>query len=433
MLASTQLNSQTVGLGTISTDAPFASYQTKAVEFATASNAPRKAPKKRKPRVKTEKVVLEKPVVEEVQTEVVEAPVEEVEVETMEADHVPVSIDVLGGNENIKNLQQRIINLNEDADSITSKALSNASANDLAEYQETLVGAIIAIQEATGDNKEEDSAVTGFFKRIGAKVGLVDKVRKSISQNMIENASIQENIDSIFTSLEGSIQSTEKDMTTLAALQESLAISVEVGNEMVSEINKEIETLDDSNTGLMEKGKLDGLLRELKSINLVNANTANQINAQITTTSGLAQNLREVRPILKNLIKSQTLVALQNARMGQAKEVRDLVSGVLNEFVTKNNASTNATILDAIEYSGKTVIEADTIKELGTQHDMFVKELSHIVKDLNRNKLEYTQTVDRVTKQLGQGMKELPRLMAGDTSQRALPSPDVANTVSHYR
>ena len=423
MLASTQYNKQTVGLGSTSSGEPFVSYQT-TVEFATpATPRKAKASNKQKPQVKTEKVVLEKPVVEEVHAEVVEATVEEVEVEAMEADHVPVNRDIMGGNANIRNLQQRIVNLNEDADSITSKALSNASTSDLTEYQETLVGAIIAIQEATGDNKEEDGALTGFFKRIGAKVGLVDKVRKSISQNMIENASIQENIDSIFTSLEGSIQETEKDMTTLAALQESLAISVEVGNEMVTEINKEIEALDDSNTGLMEKGKLDGLLRELKSINLVNANTANQINAQITTTSGMAQNMREVRPILKNLIKSQTLVALQNARMGQAKEVRDLVSGVLNEFVTKNNASTNATILDAIEYSGKTVIEAATIKELGTQHDEFVKQLAHIVKDLNRSKLEYTQTVDRVTKQLGRGMKELPRLMAGDTSKRALPSP----------
>jgi DNA helicase TIP49 (TBP-interacting protein) len=102
--------------------------------------------------------------------------------------------------------------------------------------------------------------------------------------------------------------------------------------------------------------------------------------------------------------------------MGQAKEVRDLVAGVVNDFVTKNNANTQATILDAIEYSGKTVIAQETIAELGTQHDAFVKELSHIVKDLNRQKLEYNKTVDRVTKQLGDGLKELPRLMAGETS-----------------
>ena len=133
-------------------------------------------------------------------------------------------------------------------------------------------------------------------------------------------------------------------------------------------------------------------------------------------TTGMAQQLREVRPILKNLIKSQTLVALQNARMGQAKEVRDLVSGVVNDFVTKNNENTNATILDAIEYNGKTVIAQETVEELGTQHDAFVKELSHIVKDLNKQKIEYNKTVDKVTKQLDAGLSELPKLMAGDTS-----------------
>ena len=318
----------------------------------------------------------------------------------------------------IEIIQQKIISLNDDADMITTQALSNAKTSDLTEYQESLVAAIMAIQEATGEKIEESESgiFSGLWKKLGSNLGIIKKVQKSIQEKFIENASLQDNIDTIFTSLEGSIKATEKDMNTLAHLQESLSSSVTLGNELVAELENMIIALSDNDDDLMEKAKLEGLLRELKSINLVNANTANQIKAQITTTSGLAQNLREVRPILKNLIKSQTLVALQNARMGQAKEVRDLVSGVVNDFITKNNANTQATILDAIEYSGKTVIAQETVSELGTQHDIFVKELTHIVKDLNKQKLEYNKTVDRVTKQLGDGLKELPRLMAGDTS-----------------
>ena len=318
----------------------------------------------------------------------------------------------------IELIQQKIISLNDDADSITTQALSNATTSDLTEYQESLVAAIMAIQEATGENQDEDDdgMFSSLWKKLGANFGIVKKVQKSVQEKFIENASLQENIDTIFESLEGSIVATEKDMGTLGKLQNSLSTSVELGNELVVELQSLIAELGESNDDLMEKAKLEGLLRELKSINLVNANTANQIKAQVTTTSGLAQNLREVRPILKNLIKSQTLVALQNARMGQAKEVRDLVSGVVNDFVTKNNANTQSTILDAIEYSGKTVIHQETVAELGTQHDTFVKELGHIVKDLNKQKLEYNKTVDRVTKQLGDGLNDLPRLMAGDTS-----------------
>lgn len=341
--------------------------------------------------------------------------------ETVEVEMVDETVvENHGGN--IEIIQQKIITLNDDADSITTKALSNATTSDLTEYQESLVAAIMAIQEATGENKEDDDdegMISGLWKRLGANFGLVKKVQKSVQEKFIENASLQENIDTIFESLEGSIVATEKDMGTLGDLQNSLSSSVELGNELVVELEAMIKGLGDSNNDLMEKAKLEGLLRELKSINLVNANTANQIKAQVTTTSGLAQNLREVRPILKNLIKSQTLVALQNARMGQAKEVRDLVSGVVNDFVTKNNAGTQATILDAIEYSGKTVIAQETVAELGTQHDVFVKELGHIVKDLNKQKLEYNKTVDKVTKQLGDGLNELPRLMAGDTSSTA--------------
>lgn len=342
---------------------------------------------------------------------------EEVKAEIVDTEMVEETVVEKNGG-SIEIIQQKIIQLNDDADTITSTALSNATTSDLTEYQETLVAAIMAIQEATGENKEEDSdgMFSGLWKKLGANFGLVRKVQKSVQEKFIENASLQENIDTIFDSLEGSIRATEKDMGTLGDLQLSLDRSVELGTELVVEIETMIGALSNSTEDIMEKAKLEGLLRELKSINLVNANTANQIKAQVTTTSGLAQNLREVRPILKNLIKSQTLVALQNARMGQAKEVRDLVSGVVNDFVTKNNANTQATILDAIEYSGKTVIHQETVAELGTQHDVFVKELGHIVKDLNKQKLEYNKTVDRVTKQLGDGLKELPRLMAGDTS-----------------
>ena len=315
-------------------------------------------------------------------------------------------------------IQAKIISLNDDADSITSAALSNATTSDLTQYQETLVAAIMAIQEATGENEidgSEDGIFSGLWKKLGANFGLVKKAQKSLKEKFIENATLQENIDTIFESLEGSIAATEKDMNTLGELQNSLDTSVKLGGELVEELESMITKLSDSNDDLMEKAKLEGLLRELKSINLVNSNTANQIKAQVTTTTGLAQNLREVRPILKNLIKSQTLVALQNARMGQAKEVRDLVSGVVNDFITKNNENTQATILDAIEYSGKTVIHQETVQELGMQHDTFVKELQHIVKDLNKQKLEYNKTVDKVTKQLGDGLNQLPRLMAGDT------------------
>ena len=321
-------------------------------------------------------------------------------------------------------LQQQIIKLTDSADSITSKALSNAKTSDLTEYQETLVAAIMAIQEATATNLDGQSSRTGFMGFILDKVqsfGFAKKIQKSVKEKYIENASLQENIDTIFESLEDSIQATERDIDTLAELKESLIESTATGTNLVSIIENAISKLSNDDDDLIHRAKLEGLLRELKSINLVNANTANQISAQIATTGGLAQNLREVRPILKNLIKSQTLVALQNARLGQAREVRDLVSGVVNDFVTINNAATQSTILDAIEYSGKTIIAKETVEDLGAQHTLFIKELKHIATNLNKQKLDYIKTVDAVTAQLNTGLKELPRLMVGDTSQVTKP------------
>jgi len=333
-----------------------------------------------------------------------------------DTNHTEITIveeDVFNHNERLTEIQSRIVNLNEDADVITSEALSNAKTSDLTEHQEALVTAIMAIQEATGEEIEDKGMISGFWNKFTSSFGLAKKIKKSVQENFVENASLQENIDTIFEALEGSIVATEQDMGTLANLQNSLSSSVDLGQELVGEIEAEINSLGNSNDDLMDVAKMEGLLRELKSINLVNTNTANQIKAQVSMTTGMAQQLREVRPILKNLIKSQTLVALQNARMGQAKEVRDLVSGVVNDFVTKNNENTNNTILDAIEYSGKTVIAQETVEELGTQHDTFVKELSYIVKDLNKQKLAYNKTVDKVTHQLNAGLAELPKLMAG--------------------
>lgn len=339
----------------------------------------------------------------------------EVEVQTVQAEIVS-HVDEPRVSK-MSDIQSRIIGLNDEADAITTQALSNAKTSDLTEHQETLIAAIMSIQEATGENIDDDEGmISGLWGKFTSSFGLAKKIQKTVQEKFIENASLQENIDSIFEALEGSIVATEQDMGTLANLQNSLTNSVNVGAELVAELEAELLEFGDSNDDLMDKAKVEGLLRELKSINLVNTNTANQIKAQVSMTTGMASQLREVRPILKNLIKSQTLVALQNARMGQAKEVRDLVSGVVNDFVTKNNANTNATILDAIEYSGKTVIAQETVEELGTQHDVFVKELQFIVKDLNKQKLAYNKTVDKVTQQLGAGLSELPRLMAGETS-----------------
>ena len=360
-----------------------------------------KAKKPKAKKVKQSKVEVEPIVAEVVQAEMYVAP-------------EPTS------SEKMASIQARIIGLNDDADLITTQALTNAKTSDLTEHQESLITAIMSIQEATGEQIDDDEGMlAGIWGKFTSSFGMAKKLQRTVQEKFAENASLQENIDKIFDALEGSIVATEQDMGTLANLQNSLTASVELGSELVVELEAEMEALGESNDDLMDKAKIDGLLRELKSINLVNTNTANQIKAQVSMTTGMASQLREVRPILKNLIKSQTLVALQNARMGQAKEVRDLVSGVVNDFVTKNNANTNATILDAIEYSGKTVIAQDTVEELGTQHTAFVKELQFIVKDLNKQKLAYNQTVDKVTQQLGAGLAELPRLMAGETSGKA--------------
>ena len=204
-------------------------------------------------------------------------------------------------------------------------------------------------------------------------------------------------------------------MDTLDALQKSLEGSVLVGNELAEEISDLIATLEQDSATAYTRSKLDGLLREIKSINLINANTAGQINAQVTTTSGMAQNMSEVKPVLRNLIHSQTLVSLQNARMDAATQVRDVISEVVNGMVVTNNAKTQETILDAVRYSGQSVIDETTITELGTQHNDFVAQLTHIAKDMAIKKLHYTKTVDAVTKQLNKGLSELPQLMIGET------------------
>jgi hypothetical protein len=308
--------------------------------------------------------------------------------------------------EKIKEFQEKIIELNSEADKITNDALDNARTSDLTEHQEILIEAISAIKEITGDKEEKSSLLAKLSKRF-----LPRKIRKDIETKFIENASLKENIDRIFTELENSIQATEKDLNTLALLQQSLSNSVKLGKELEKEIIYEINSLSDNDEDLFAKSKLEGLLRELKSINLVNSNTSSQIKAQIAITSGMAQQLREVRPILKNLINSQTLVALQNARMGQAKNVRDIVSNVINDFIVKNNENTQEAILDAIEYSGKTIIKKETIEEIGNQHDLFIKELTHIANEINKQKVEYIKTVDNVTKKLTNSLNNLPKLI----------------------
>lgn len=316
----------------------------------------------------------------------------------------------------IQAIKERLTSLNADADKITTAALSNAKASDLTQHHEILITAMMAIKEVTGANQPDDEGMlAGFWNKVGSRVGIIKQLKQSNEQKYLENASLQENIDSIFTSLEVSIEATEADMDTLDALQKSLEGSVLVGNELAEEISDLIASLEQDSATAYTRSKLDGLLREIKSINLINANTAGQINAQVTTTSGMAQNMSEVKPVLRNLIHSQTLVSLQNARMDAATQVREVISDVVNGMVVTNNAKTQETILDAVRYSGQSVIDETTITELGTQHNDFVAQLTHIAKDMAIKKLQYTKTVDVVTKQLNKGLSDLPQLMIGET------------------
>jgi hypothetical protein len=308
--------------------------------------------------------------------------------------------------EKLSTFQKQIIELNSEADEITNDALSNAKTSDLSEYQDILINAISSIKETTANTNNNES----FFSKISKKF-LPTKMRQSIEEQFIESATLQENIDKIFDSLENSIKATEKDLNTLSILQNSLSNSVNLGKQLEKDILNEMNKLSDNDNDLLLKSKFEGLLRELKSINLVNSNTSNQIKAQISMTSGMAQQLREVRPILKNLIKSQTLVALQNARMGQAKNVRDMVSDVINDFVVKNNKHTQEVILDAIEYSGETIIKKETIEEIGNQHDLFVKEMQQIASEIKKQKIDYIKIVNNVTKKLNKELSNLPKLI----------------------
>ena len=75
---------------------------------------------------------------------------------------------------------------------ITTQALSNAKTSDLTEYQESLVAAIMAIQEATGEKieKKKKEIFSGLWKKLGSNLGIIKKVQKSIQEKFIEKIPI---------------------------------------------------------------------------------------------------------------------------------------------------------------------------------------------------------------------------------------------------
>jgi len=140
----------------------------------------------------------------------------------------PVEVEIVEENHSdtvMADIQARIIGLNDEADAITTQALSNAKTSDLTEHQEALVGAIMAIQEATGEQVDDDEGMlSGLWGKFTSSFGIAKKIQQTVQEKFIENASLQENIDKIFEALEGSIVATEQDMGTLANLQNSLTL-----------------------------------------------------------------------------------------------------------------------------------------------------------------------------------------------------------------
>ena len=289
---------------------------------------------------------------------------------------------------------KEIAKLNKETEDIVNTALDSVKNSEIKEYQDLLLSAVNKIREVTG---YQDTSEQGFLERIVNKLPFLSKgVKKSFIEKYDENITLKESIDVIFESLERSLEATEKDLKTLNKLKNNLESNIEKCNKIIHEIDVEIKTINDE----MELNRLNSVQRELKSIVLVNTNTLKQIKSQLMISIGLADQTREIKPILKNLLQTQTLLALQNARLAQANEVRELISETVNEFILKNNNDTQQSILDAIEFAGGTVIKKETIDELGSQNETFIAELNSKTKTLIESKKEFDKTLNNTIKKI---------------------------------
>lgn len=205
---------------------------------------------------------------------------------------------------------------------------------------------------------------------------LFGKSKDAVKASIEKSRSLRGNIDRMFSALGSAADNVENSTKPFFQLRSSLQDSLNKSAVILTAIN---EHLASEGVDAYEQMMLESLRAEITSIQTVAQNTLTQVEMSIRSSSALLTNLKEMRPLVKGMISSQTTLSVQNAKNRELEKTMDVVGKTVNELVKTNVSETNKTAIDALRLSTRPMIARGTIEHVGQENVKFANDFKNEV------------------------------------------------------
>lgn len=295
--------------------------------------------------------------------------------------------------ETVEKIKARVNGVNDQAATVSNRILARTKTKDVDTSEKILTEAVLALEDML-----PKSITKGFFEKFVEKIPFAKKMKDNIEKTVVDNITAEEAVNRVFGSVETAIEHMSSDLSDLDDLTHTLDDSTAECQVLEEEIQREIETLEKDPSRRMELITLRNLMREVSSIKIVNAKTANSINMQFNASEALSTKLSEIKPLLKSMLASQLALASQVSKNKRVQEISEGLSNLINTMIVDQDARSQDTLQETIRLAHTPVIKEKTLIDLATQHEKAKKEMVKLVQDISSNNQKYLE-VQRKTEQ----------------------------------
>lgn len=234
------------------------------------------------------------------------------------------------------------------------------------------------------------------------------KISTKVEDTMFENSSLQDAIDSFMDSMTNARDRANSYLEQITEREEALEDAYDAGINISEYVEKEIYRLQKKRQSEEEFSKKD--LRELNrwvilKTNLDGINQSNQFSLRQTeqarmTTFGMTENIKNLQPILENVLEIQGEIAGQNVLNKLMIETIQVGKDLVNEIQVQNQRDGNQLLAQTLEIATDPFTSKETLDRLRVGMEEGEKKLKLTMEKSAKKIEEYDKTIRKNAKAL---------------------------------
>lgn len=295
-----------------------------------------------------------------------------------------------------KEIKDSLEKINKKSEEISMRLLSKSTTKSSDTHNQALTKAVLVLKDLMPKSKSQT-----WLDKVTTKIPFWNKMAEDVQKTVVENQTTMETIEQIFHALDSATDEMNEDVETLSLLMDSLDDSIDHSQLLKGKVSDKLEALlSEKRPSRMEKFALESCMKTLASIELINGQTADQIEAQLTSVEALSMKITEIKPLLKGMFAIQSAVATQNARNERVQNTTEVITDAINEMIVSTNEESYKTLHNTIRQSQDQIIKETTVKQVGDQAVENSKKFKKLLSDLSQEQKKYLVTLESTNQKL---------------------------------